>query len=104
MKILNADKLLRQDKKIILDGKEYFIPADLPVKIVLKMMHLGQEMAKDSGNHELLAESVDTIYQIFKLRQPALKEDEFNISMEQYIEIARFIGENEDADDSEGKQ
>lgn len=104
MKILNADKLLRQDKKIILDSREYLIPADLPVKIVLKMMHLGQEMSKDSGNHELLAESVNTIFQIFKLRQPALKEEEFNITMEQYIEIAKFIGENEATDDSEGKQ
>lgn len=94
MKLLNADKLLKADKKVILNGREYLIPADLPVRIVVKMMHLGQEMAKDSNNFNLLDESINTLFEVFKLRNKDIKREDFDLTMEQYIEISKFIGDN----------
>jgi hypothetical protein len=101
MKLLNADKLLKADKKVILNGREYSIPADLPVRIVVKMMHLSQEMQKNTEDFSLMEQSVDTLFEVFKLRNKDIKREDFDPTMEQYIEISKFIGDNGEDKDPE---
>ena len=55
MKITNLDSLNNEDQKIILDGREWIIPGELPVDIVLRLIGLQQQLENNPWRYPLSA-------------------------------------------------
>jgi len=72
MKITNLDSLNSEDQKIILDGKEWLIPGELPVDVVLQLIGLQQEIGEKPTDFDLWEKQYNIILNIFQKRQPEL--------------------------------
>lgn len=101
MKILNVDLLKEEEKKVTLNGIEYVIPADMPVKIMLRMMKNSSDLQENSQDAELLEESVRIIYDLFRTKTPGIEWESFDMSIAQYVKIVNFIGNVSDEDAGE---
>ena len=89
MDILNTNLLDENDKIIKIGDKDYKIPADIPSKLYLRLLKTNQ--SDDTlGN---MTEGIDVIYQIFKIKQPDLKEEEFTnqVGINKYTAIINFL-------------
>ena len=88
MDVLNTDLLNEDDKEIQIDDKIYLIPADIPTKLYFKLLKIG----KDKGI-EGMEEGIDILYEIFKIRQPELNEEQFlnSMTINKYTAITNFI-------------
>jgi hypothetical protein len=105
--ILNLDKLIKDDKILILNGAEIKIPADLPVKFILRMQAAAQEIQKDQNSIENIMKSYDIMYDIIAIRNPDfISREDFreNITMSQYIALCNFITGVETAPEDENKK
>ena len=81
MKITNLDSLNNDDQKIILDGKEWLIPGEIPVDTVLRLIALQQDLSNDAMDIELWEVQYGIIHGIFKRRQPDLTLEELKSMM-----------------------
>lgn len=81
MKITNLDSLNREDQKIILDGKEWIIPGELPVDLVLRLIGLQQDLEKNPTEFELWESQYVIIHKIFQKRHPELTFEELKSMM-----------------------
>jgi hypothetical protein len=99
MKILNADKLIKEDKAIVLNGREYKIPANLPVRIVVRMMGLTQDYKTNPEDYSIFEKQIDLLFEVFSIKNKNIKREDFDLTMEQYVEISKFLsGVKEDGD------
>jgi len=81
MKITNLDSLNNEDQKIILDGREWIIPGELPVDIVLRLIGLQQQLESNPTDFELWESQYLIIHKIFKKRHPELELEELKSMM-----------------------
>lgn len=76
MKITNLDSLHGNDRKITLEGREWALPGDMPVRTVLRLIDLQQKMEETPTDLNIWEQQLEIVYKALKLRQPELKQDE----------------------------
>lgn len=93
MELLNLDKLVLEDKKIIHNGRTWIVPAEIPTKTTLKIMKCQQLINADPLDSEALSTMMDAIYDLFKIRNQSLNREEFDtfFSITQASKIIEFI-------------
>jgi hypothetical protein len=103
-KILNLDKLVKEDIEIIWNGETYKLPGDIPVDTRLENWKLYQEMQEDFDNIKIIEKGIETLFEIFKIRYPEMKYDKFrNMTIEQYNALYNCIFREEIEDESKKK-
>jgi len=93
-KLLNLDKLVKEDKILILNGDEYYIAGDLPVKMALKMQKAGKGLSENPESGEHLEDAYKVLYDVFCIRNKDFMEfDKFmeSINTTQYVALCNFI-------------
>lgn len=91
MKVLNLDKLVKEDRRIFFGGSELIIPGELSVKMTIRLMKNSKDISKDSENMDLLEESIRILFDILKPKNPDLKWEEFDLTTTQYVELSKII-------------
>ncbi len=103
--ILNLDKLISEDKRFILDGKEYVIPGELPVDMTLRFIQYTQKVQKDSTDIEAEREAFSVLAEIIQIKQPEMTKDKLLrlLTLRQYTELGSYIfrGEAKVIEDSQ---
>jgi len=72
MRITNLDSIIEEDQQVILAGKEWIIPGEIPVNKALNLIHLQQKIQEDPMNFELWDSQTQIIFEVFKSRYPDL--------------------------------
>jgi len=92
MKILNLDKVIQPDRKIILDGVEYLIPGSIPVRYALVLSAMLKRIQNDPGDTEAQLEIIDTLHSIFSIKNKVDKNYFLDhIDMDYFTAIISFI-------------
>ena len=98
MKILNLDKLIGDDKEVIFNGKKIIIPGELPVLNVLKLQKCSQDLEETPNDAEKVEVSMRALFEVLLIKNPDLKFEEFNPTLNQYMNLIRFIYDIEDTE------
>ena len=93
METLNLDKVRPDDKTVIIGKKEYKIPGDIPVGLVIDINKAAQRLTADQADVDALEQATKTLCSIFQLRDEGLKYDKFRmmIGSEDYAKIVNYI-------------
>lgn len=105
MNYINLDSVIPEDRGIEVHGVKYIIPGSIPVRIMLKAIKSSQKVMDDSTNADAIEEAFKALYEIFLIRQPELKYDEFSnsTSFEEYIALVNYIFAGITPEDSKKK-
>jgi len=87
--IINLDTFTEDVKQFQLKGKIYKIPSDIPTILYLELIN----KSDSKSSFESMADGMKTLYKIFKIYQPELIEEDFNlmIGFKQYTAILNNI-------------
>ncbi len=73
MEIVNLDKLIKEDKTFILNGRQWVMPGNIDVESAFVLMKSVQQ----ATNPEEMAKVVSTVWKIMEPSNPGVKEEEF---------------------------
>lgn len=107
MKVLNLDAIKNDDKKVLLNGKEYTIPGDLPVMLMLRLLDNSGKIQENPSNLEHQEEAFNLLTEAFKIKNSAVDSEKLkdSLSMAQYTKLVAFIfGQGEAVAEPEKKQ
>ena len=98
MAILNLDELLPEDKTVVLNGKDWTLPAEISIEIMLRMIKNAELLQKNPQDHKANEEAFKTLHSVFLINHPELSYDEFKkmVSISQYALLVEFL--NDDGD------
>lgn len=66
-----------EDQVVVLDGREWRIPGEIPVDYVLSLLEVQQELEKDPTNTEVHEKQYCILLEIFQKRHPELMLKQF---------------------------
>lgn len=91
--LINLDKIVPEDKIVVLGGREYTIPGATPVRIMLEILKNAQSIQTNPNDLNAIEKGFKLIYDLLKVRNPDLDYDVFanSIGMEQYIALVNAV-------------
>lgn len=103
MEILNLDQIAVDDKTVVLDGKEYLIPGELPVEIMFKIMKNSQDLEKNPENVDAFEKSFAQLHDVLSIKNEiTIEELKMKLSIKQYGKLIAYIF-NSDEEEVEKK-
>ena len=91
----DLDKLRPDDRVIKVNKTPYKIPGRIPVKYVLDIMKYSKSMNSENTDERIqgMENYVDAVYNIFKIRNPNLKSEDFSkmIDFNEAVAIANYL-------------
>lgn len=93
MQVLNLDKIQEDDKSVTLGGKNYIIPGNLPVSIMMRLIETTGNVQTNPGDTDNNRKSIELLYDVFcmKNKMGTLEEFQDVISMDQYVALIGFV-------------
>ena len=73
MKITNLDLFNNDDQVIVLDGKEWSLPGEIPVDYVLSLIEFQQKIEENPSDLELFDRMYGVLIELFNKRHPDLQ-------------------------------
>jgi hypothetical protein len=100
MAVYNIDKVIPEDKEVIIDGRSLKVPGKLKVYYVLKMLKASNKLTDEPGKAESVEYALDTLYEIFCIKNEEIDKEWVmkSIDVEDYIGIVNFLSSS-DAED-----
>lgn len=88
MTILNLDEFKEEIKEIQIKGKIYEIPSDIPTLLYFELLETSK-----GGEIENMRKGLETLYKVFKIKQPELTYNEYAmmITVDQYTAILNWV-------------
>lgn len=95
MKLLDLDKLVPENKEVVLGGKMYVLPGALPVGWMLRLMAAGSKLSEEINTVDAMREALDVLAGVLSLSGVKVDVDELagEITQEQFGALVKFLYE-----------
>jgi hypothetical protein len=93
VEIYNVDKLVPEDRTLVLGGRELVVPGSLPVRFMLDVLRCSKAVQNDPTDADAVKKSIDVLYGIFSIRTKGLDREWFddNLSLSTYEAIIGWL-------------
>lgn len=81
MKIINLDKIALEDRIVLIGGREFIVPGEVPVGLMLGFVKAAQALGEQPENPLLIEDQVKMLFNLLKLKQPDLEYETFSMSI-----------------------
>ena len=99
MRLLNLDQLIEDDRIVVLNGKEYKLPSEIPLRMMLKFFKYSQKMNEDNTKVEYAEDAIKTLHDIFSIKNKIDYEVFANsLTLSMYYELMGFLSNVSDDD------